>query len=220
MPAIHATLMDETVIEVPAWVIDNASFLRWAESEDAPDHSKVGFINGTVWFNNTMEQILHNQIKAAIIEEIRIWNRALDLGCYYPDGMVYSNLDLEFTTVPDGIFVTNESIANGAIVLDRGMLSTKITGSPDIVLEVITRSSVEKDLSELRPLYFDAGIREYWIIDSRVKEPVLQIMKRGKEEFTEAKSIDGWVPSKVLKGSFRLRFDEMRKEYRLDSKSP
>ncbi len=220
MPAIHATISDEMVVRVPSWVIDNTSFLRWAESDEAPDKGKIGYINGTLWIDSPMEQLFHNDIKMAIGQAIRNWNQANQLGKYYGDGVVYTSLQAGFTTVPDGIFVARDSFTDGTVFREKGKRSTKLTGSPDMVLEVISFSSVSKDLTELRPLYYEAGVREYWIVDSRVDEPTLQLLNRGETEFIEVQPASGWVRSDVLQGSFRLVFDNAQDEVQLESKSP
>lgn len=218
MPAIHATLVDESVIEVPAWVIDNASFLRWAESEEAPEKGKFGFIDGAMWIDDTMEQILHNLLKGVFTETIRSWNRSHQLGTYFTDGMVYSCLEAEFSTVPDGIFATRENIENGTVVFNSQ--STVITGSPDMVLEIVSRSSVKKDFTKLRALYFEAGIREYWLVDCRVVEPVLQILKRGEDGYVESPNNEGWASSNVVQGLFKLKRDVMMNDFILEARSP
>ena len=43
----------------------------------------------------------------------------------------------------------------------------ELDGSPDMVLEVVSDSSVEKDIDVLMDLYWKAGIREYWLVDAR-----------------------------------------------------
>src|SRR5690606_15636049 len=37
-------------------------------------------------------------------------------------------------------------------------------GAPDIIIEIVSKSSVTKDLHEKYELYQQAGVREYWII--------------------------------------------------------
>lgn len=204
MPTVQATLADDTRIEIPEWICDNASFLRWAESSDAPEKGKIGYHNGIVWIGQPMEQLFHNEIKAAVASAIMLWARQQGLGKFITDGMLYSHLESEFTTVPDGIFVTKASIANGTVQLGKGRRSTKLTGSPDIVVEVVSRSSAKKDLIELRNLYHQAGIREYWLIDSREDEPELVILEWTKRAYRTAASQAGWGKSKVLGGSFRV----------------
>jgi Uma2 family endonuclease len=215
MPAVQAILPDETIIRIPEWVKDNASFLRWAESEEAPQQGKMGFIEGTVRFDNTMELILHNLIKQAIAQDILNWNRVHRLGHYYGDGLTYSNAALELTTVPDGIYIRKESLSDGTVARSKGLRSALLTGSPDMILEVVSRSSVTKDLKDLKRLYFEAGVKEYWLVDSRVDEPVLQILKRGASTFEEVPTQDGWVISNVLQGQWKLQLDIANEEVQL-----
>lgn len=110
MPASITAVFEDSVVKVPSWVIDNTSFLRWASSEDAPEKSKVGYLYGSVWIDHTTETAFHNEIKLAVASTIKQWAIQHGLGKTYTDGMVYSNLEAEFTTVPDGIFVKKESI--------------------------------------------------------------------------------------------------------------
>ncbi|HQR08764.1 MAG TPA: Uma2 family endonuclease [Gemmatales bacterium] len=208
MSASITAIFEDSIVKVPAWVVDNNSFLRWAESDQAPEKGKIGYLMGSVWIDHTLEQAFHNEIKAAITEALRSWNRIHGLGKYYTDGMIYSNLEAEFTTVPDGIFVKVESLEDELVVLDKGKRSTKMTGSPDIVVEVISRSSAKKDLIELRSLYHQAGIREYWLVDSRQDEPELVILEWTKRGYRSVPSQSGCVKSKVIGGSFRLVVDD------------
>jgi len=204
MPAAFTAIFEDSIIKVPAWVIDNNSFLRWAESDEAPEKSKIGYLQGNVWIDHTAEQAFHNEIKTAITEALYCWNRTHGLGKCYTDGMLYSHIESEFTTVPDGIFVKKESIEDEQVVLNQGKRSTKMTGSPDIVVEVVSRSSARKDLIELRALYHQAGIREFWLIDSRQDEPELVILEWTKRGYRSVTPQSGWVKSKMLGGSFRV----------------
>src|SRR5256885_8764701 len=52
--------------------------------------------------------------------------------------------------------------------MEEGYL--ELEGTPDMVLEVVSESSVQKDTKRLRQLYWQAGIREYWLVDAR-REP-------------------------------------------------
>jgi len=43
----------------------------------------------------------------------------------------------------------------------------ELEGTPDMVLEVVSASSVVKDTETLLQLYWQAGIPEYWLVDAR-----------------------------------------------------
>ncbi len=79
-----------------------------------------------------------------------------------------------------------------------------MTGVPDMVLEIVTRSSRDKDLTQLMELYFEAGIAEYWVVDSTITEPKLIILEKGRNRYRAVKEDDGWVRSSQLQTDFRL----------------
>lgn len=60
---------------------------------------------------------------------------------------------------PDVFFVATEHV-------DR-LSSDRLAGPPDLVVEVISPGSVQLDRSKKFREYETAGVREYWIIDSR-----------------------------------------------------
>jgi hypothetical protein len=51
---------------------------------------------------------------------------------------------------------------------------------PDILMEVLSRSSAHRDLVEKREEYFDFGVKEYWIFDADEPEMLVLIRSRGK----------------------------------------
>lgn len=198
------------MVSVPAWVVDNTSFLRWAESDEAPEQGKFGFFQGELWVDHTIEVLLHNLIKTAIGFEVMTWAKAYDLGQYYSDGMLFSCPEIELSSEPDGIFVTRESLASKKVWFKKGMHSPVMYGVPDIVLEVISKSSVKKDTVTLRELYHEAGIAEYWLVDSRAKEPALQVLRWTEAGYVAVRPQAGWGKSNVLGGRFRLVIEGAR----------
>jgi Uma2 family endonuclease len=80
----------------------------------------------------------------------------------------------------------------------------ELEGSPDMVLEVVSDSSVEKDTQFLRDLYWKAGIREYWIADGRDTQADLTILRRSSRGYTATRKVAGWLKSAVFSNSFRL----------------
>ena len=64
---------------------------------------------------------------------------------------------------PDILFVSNER--------EHIRTPANIQGAPDMIVEVLSPSSVRRDWSYKRELYASYGVREYWIVD-----PVHQIV--------------------------------------------
>ncbi len=62
------------------------------------------------------------------------------------------------TSQPDLIFISNE---NKQIIKE-----SHIKGSPDLLVEVVSKGSVARDYIEKKNDYEAFGVKEYWIIDS------------------------------------------------------
>ena len=81
----------------------------------------------------------------------------------------------------------------------------EIEGAPDLVVEIVSKSSVGKDKKRLPPAYFKAGVREFWVVDARSRDLSFVIHVRGNRRFEAQKRDDeGFQMSAVLQRSFRL----------------
>lgn len=58
----------------------------------------------------------------------------------------------------------------------------EMEGGPDIVIEIISRDSVQRDYGEKRDLYESAGVEEYWIVDPRQQRVQFLRLKNGRYE--------------------------------------
>lgn len=197
-------------IRIPAWVVDVDSFFRWFDAARMPEKTRVHLIRGEVWLDVSMEELFaHNQIKTAlgialgglIVEE--------KLGLYITDGMMLANASAGLVTCPDAMFVSNAALKAKRVKFSSGKRSdaeaTRLLGTPDLVVEVVSASSEEKDTEWLMSAYHNAGIPEYWLIDGRDALSLrFAIYKRGGKEYLAMPPTEEWVKSPVLKRSFRL----------------
>ena len=117
-----------------------------------------------------MEEFLtHNQVKAAYDYAIMSVVNPASLGRYVPDRMLLTNSGANLNAEPDGLFFTWDTLRSGRLRLveREGQGIMELEGTPDLVLEVVSKSSVRKDTVILRDLYYKAGIEEYWLVDAR-----------------------------------------------------
>jgi Uma2 family endonuclease len=94
----------------------------------------------------------------------------------------------------------------------------ELAGTPDMVLEIVSTSSVEKDTETLRMLYWRAGIPEYWIVDARGECLEFDILRLHSDGYAAVRKRGGWLKSRVFGRSFRLTQrvdDEGNPEYSL-----
>jgi Uma2 family endonuclease len=196
-------------IEVPFWVTDLDSFRTWVHSGELPEKLKVHFINGHVRMDIMGEAFSHNRVKLAVTFTLETLTRAEKSGLVFVDGMLLTNDAAELGCEPDAMFVSADSLACGRVTFTQGettgALATEVVGSPDMVMESVSPSSVVKDTEWLMSRYHEAGVSEYWLIDARREgEPEFTIYRRAAKEFVAVRKSRGWLKSAVFGKSFRL----------------
>ena len=193
---------------VPEWVEDLASFRRWAACDALPDKARVSYRKGEIWLDMSREQLFpHNRVKTKCTSTLDRLAEEGELGIYFSDGILLSNLLADLARQPDGVFVSATSLSLGRVRLVEGAEGgfVELEGTPDMALEIVSKSSVRKDTVELLQDYWDAGIQEYWLIDARRDRVRFDIYRRTSRGYTATRKQDGWIKSDVFGKSFRLR---------------
>ena len=198
---------EEQAVRIPGWVCNLASFRRWAESEDFPDRGRYAYLAGELWVDPSMERLGHNQIKAEIALVLGALVKRTATGRFVADRMLLTNKEADLSTEPDGMFLSYEGLREGRVQLAQGEDSLEVEGSPDVVVEVVSPTSRQKDTVVLRELYWRAGVREYWLADPRRQELVFDILKHGPNGYVAVRKQAGWIKSSVFGKSFRLTRD-------------
>jgi Uma2 family endonuclease len=128
-------------------------------------------------------------------------------GQYFGDGVRIVNLRADYSCEPDGCFFTWSAVDDGRVTMIKsndGEDVTELVGSPEMVLEVVSPSSVHKDKKVLRELYHKAGILEYWLVDARSEQLSFEILRSTPEGYVAAAERNGWLTSNVFRREFRL----------------
>lgn len=200
-------LLEADQVQVPTWVVDLDSFRRWSDDDAFPERGLVSFLQGDVWIDMSKEQLFsHNQVKMAIAFVLMGLIRAGWQGRYFGDGVFLSHIEADISNQPDGVLVSAASLeeARVRVVEGRAEGHVELEGSPDLVLEVVSRSSVEKDTVVLRRAYAEAGVREYWLIDARGESVGFEVLRLAQRGYTASRQQAGWIWSEVLGRWFRL----------------
>lgn len=203
-----STIQFETdAIHIPVWVCDLPSFRRWMDSDAAPEKGTVCYLAGEVWVEMSKEQLYsHNQVKTEFARVLAGVTKQQRVGRYFTDGLFLSNVEADLASKPDGTFVSHAAFESGRVRLIEGALEgfVELEGSPDMVLEVVSGSSVSKDTEWLRDLYWQAGISEYWLVDARGERHEFDILRRTNRSYSATRKSGGWLKSAVFNRSFRL----------------
>ena len=211
-PALSAPRPPRVVIGdnivIPPDVVDLDSFCRWAASDQYPERGQFSYLRGAIWVDLSMEKLYaHNQVKEAIGRVLGQMIFDSKWGRFFPDGMLLRNSAADLSTEPDGMFVSYDALRSGRVRRIEGETPDylELEGTPEMVLEVVSESSVQKDTVELRELYWRAGILEYWLVDARAARPRFDLLHRGKKGYSATrKQAGGWLRSDVFNRSFQL----------------
>jgi Uma2 family endonuclease len=199
--------LDEGQVHIPNWVVDLQSFRRWADSDEFPQTGRIGYLKGEVWVDMSKEQVFtHVDLKGEFTEVLRRVVKAERLGRYFPDGLLLVNVLADIAWKPDGTFISMETLRSGRVQLVAGKKQgyVELEGPPDMVLEVVSDSSVHKDTVALREAYAEVGIREYWLVDAR-REPLrFDILRLTPKGYVATRKQGGWLKSAVFGKSFQL----------------
>jgi Uma2 family endonuclease len=194
-------------LRIPPGIKDLASFRDWTYSKDYPNRGDIAWLGGVLWVDLSMEQAYtHNQIKAEITYILSGIVRKDKLGYVFPDGMRFSHPAADLSCEPDMMFVTYETFQNDSIreIPSADGPAIELEGTPDMVLEVVSDSSIGKDTNRLMSFYFEAGIKEYWLVDVRGEGVEFEIFKRGSKGFVATRRQAGKIRSAVFGNSFQL----------------
>ena len=119
----------------------------------------------------------HNAIGGRLYMFIGTYLDAKDLGyCFtdsadvhFPDGSLFS---------PDFSLILKE---NEDILNWRG----DIYGAPDMVVEILSKSTKKRDVTIKKDTYEANGVREYWIVDPQAKSVTVYLLRDGKYELDD-----------------------------------
>lgn len=194
------------LIHVPRSAHTLAGFRDWVLSDEFPEKLRVSFIRGEVYLDMSKEAIrTHAAVKTPVAVTLGILNQEIDFGDLYINGVLVTNVSAQVSNYPDMVAVFWESLETGRVrYVTKKVQEMEIEGSPDWILEIVSTSSVVKDLKQLRQAYHEASIREYWIIDARGDEIIFQILHWRKTGYAAAANHDGWLRSRVFGREFRL----------------
>ncbi len=130
------------------------------DRERIPEEFRTELIEG-VLYDMASPSISHQRIAGRIYYQIANYIAEKGGSCepFIAPLDVQLNRDEKTIVQPDIIIVCNPDLLNGPHVY----------GAPDFVLEVISPSTRRKDYTKKLPLYEQAGVREYWIVDAERK---------------------------------------------------
>jgi Uma2 family endonuclease len=188
-----------------------AEFRTWARSDDSPETARIDYIAGCIEVDMSPEDLFtHGNLKTRMIVVLGTLLEDDDLGELFSDCTRVSCPEADLSVEPDIVVVLHRSLDSGRVQLvpkssgepDRYI---ELEGPPDLVIEIVSDSSVTKDTQRLPEAYWRAGIPEFWLADARGSELAFCIHRPGREGYEPAPSdAEGFQHSATFNTWFRL----------------
>jgi Uma2 family endonuclease len=211
MASLATSVVFEEQVEVPLTVRSLADFRRWALSDEFPKTGRIDFLEGRIEVDMAPEDLFcHGTVKSEIAGVLAHKVKRGRLGYLLIDKGRISSPKAELSVEPDIVFLSHETVRSGGVHLvpkagGKPGRYVEMEGAPDLVVEIVSDSSVTKDTRRLPNAYFQAGVREFWLVDARGDEPIFILHRPGQEGFEPvARDADGFQPSAVFGCRFRL----------------
>lgn len=222
-----SAILIEDELEIPA-IQDLEEFRRWATAEDFPETGRIDFVAGRIEVDMSPEELhTHGKPKTELVIVLGERIRSRQLGELYTDRTRVSCPDADVSAEPDIVFISEEALDSGRVRLvpksggeeDRYV---ELEGAPDLIVEIVSDSSVRKDTKRLPKRYWQAGVREFWLVDCRREPLFFRIQQRGESGYEPAPAkAESYQYSAVLNAWYKLertRNQRGRWQYTLHAK--
>jgi Uma2 family endonuclease len=203
---------NEESLRIPADAHTFEGFWRWVDSDEFPESGRIDFLGGEIEADMSPEDLYtHGALKVEMVRTLGSLVIDTRLGDLQSDRSRFRSPFASVTTEPDIVVVFRESVESGRVRLvpstrRKGQGSVlAFEGPVDLIVEIISNSSVTKDLKRLPPFYARAGVRELWILDARKDDLRFDLLTLQGDAFIAVPpDADGWHRSPRLGRAFRL----------------
>ncbi|MBC7083733.1 MAG: Uma2 family endonuclease [Firmicutes bacterium] len=130
--------------------------LTYEDYRRMPSGERYELLEGDLWKMTPAPSVLHQKVSGRIEKALRQWVDDHNLGEVY-DAPIDVVLSEHNVVQPDILYICKERL---------GIIKEAyIQGAPDLVVEILSPSTVELDRVTKRRLYGRYGAREFWIVD-------------------------------------------------------
>ncbi len=146
----------------------------YADYLETPDDERYELLNGELIMPPSPKEI-HQHISGSLYLILGAFVREHSLGKVYfaPFDVVLSDANV---VQPDLLFVSN---ARADIITPDN-----IQGSPDMVVEILSPATAERDRTVKLDLYARHGVKEYWIVDPDTRTIMVLLQEESRLEIS------------------------------------
>ncbi|MGB0880441.1 MAG: Uma2 family endonuclease [Polaribacter sp.] len=166
-----------------------ADYLLWQFSE------RVELIRGKIFKMSPAPKRIHQKLVSNLHRDISNFVKRKNCEVYIAPFDVRlskkkKNKLVETVVQPDICVICDSSKLD-----ERGCL-----GAPDLIVEVLSRSTSKKDLNEKKELYEENGVKEYWVVHPTEATLIQFILLDGKYESKDIYTEGNILQSDAING--------------------
>jgi len=198
-------------MRIPAGAHDFEEFRRWVRSTSFPERGRIDHLAGDVEVDMSPEDLYtHGTVKTAMVAKLHSLVSGTTRGHVFADRTRVSSPRVGLSAEPDIVVVFWESLDRGQVrqIAAEGKGKGRfieLEGAPDLVVEILSDSSVHKDTERLPRFYQEAGIPEFWLVDARGEDLRFDVHElEGSRYRSIGLDPQGWHPSPLFEMRFRL----------------
>src|SRR5437762_7805715 len=135
----NGDLDDDFALHIPRDAYTLAGFRKWVLSDEFPEKQPVMFRNGEIYLYMPKEDVFtHAAVKTAVAGPVFNLNQELDLGDFYINGVLVTNVAAAVSNNPDMVGILWESLDSGKVryVTNKKDRTVEIEGTADWLLEI------------------------------------------------------------------------------------
>lgn len=167
-----------------------ADYLTWDDGE------RLELINGEIFHMSPAPSRRHQQVLRELSTAFSVFLRCKDCEVFFAPFDVRllaenkKNDEIEHVVQPDLSIVCDQEKLD-----DRGC-----NGAPDMIVEILSPSSVKLDRWKKYQLYEKAGVKEYWLVDPMNESVEIHLLSGNQYTFQGVYTKDDTISVHVLSG--------------------
>ena len=163
-----------------------------------PDDERYELLNGNLMMVPA-PNMKHQKVLSRLNRKLGNFTEEHELGNVYvaPCDVVLSDTDV---VQPDLLFISR---AREDTITDEN-----VRGAPDLVIEILSPSTADRDLGYKHDLYGRHGVLEYWIVDPMAETVAVHRQRDGRLELAETFGHRDTLRTALLEG-LQLKLDDI-----------
>ena len=163
-----------------------------------PDDERYELLDGNLMMVPA-PNMKHQKVLLTLARKLGDFTEEHRLGTVYiaPCDVVLSDTDV---VQPDLLFISRAR--------EHTVTDANVRGAPDLVIEILSPSTADRDLGYKYDLYGKHGVLEYWIVDPMAETVAVHRQGDGRLELAETVGRGDTLRTALLKG-LQLRIDDV-----------